>query len=158
RADDIRLELRNNELRIHGEHREKDRVGVLRRQTRRIGEFEHVVSLPGEVDPNRGDATLHDGRLPSHPGKTATARPPRIEIKSTGPAGAPAAADAPVEHRWPGPGHAASGHCGTPTDGSWLRMSWTGLTLWAAADRPGHLLHRQTRTLIPGPWCTEIPR
>src|SRR5262249_23705424 len=83
RADDIRLELRNNELRIHGEHREKDRVGVLRRQTRRIGEFEHVVSLPGEVDPNRVDATLHDGVLTVHLGKTAAARPRRIEIKSS---------------------------------------------------------------------------
>ena len=83
RADDIRLELRDNNLHISGEHREKDRVGVLRRQTRRVGEFEHVVSLPGEVDPNRVDATLHDGVLTVHLGKTAAARPRRIEIKSS---------------------------------------------------------------------------
>src|SRR5437660_449033 len=60
RADDIRLELRDNELHIHGEHKEKERVGVLRRQTRKVGEFEYVVSVPGDINPERVDATLHD--------------------------------------------------------------------------------------------------
>jgi HSP20 family protein len=83
RADDIRLELRDNDLHISGDHREKERVGVLRRQTRRAGEFEYVVSVPGDVDPDKVEATLHDGVLTVQLGKAATARPRRIEIKSS---------------------------------------------------------------------------
>jgi HSP20 family protein len=81
RADDVRLELRDNNLHITGEHREKERVGVLRRQTRRVGDFEYVVSLPGEVDQDKVEATLHEGVLTVQLGKAATARPRRIEIK-----------------------------------------------------------------------------
>ena len=81
RADDIRLELRDNELHIHGEHKEKERVGVLRRQTRRVGEFEYVVTLPGEINPDRVEATLRDGVLTIQLGKAASARPRRIQIK-----------------------------------------------------------------------------
>jgi HSP20 family protein len=83
RADDIKLELRDNELHISGEHKDKERVGVLRRQTRRVGEFEYVVSVPGEIDPEKVDATLHDGVLAVQLGKATTARPRKIEIKSS---------------------------------------------------------------------------
>jgi len=83
RADDIRLELRDNNLHISGEYREKERVGVLRRQTRRVGEFEYVVSLPGEIDQDKVDATLHDGVLSVQLGKAATARPRRIQVKGS---------------------------------------------------------------------------
>jgi HSP20 family protein len=83
RTDDIRLELRDNNLHISGEHREKERVGVLRRQTRRVGEFEYVVSLPGEIDADKVEATLHDGVLTVQLGKAATARPRRIQVKGS---------------------------------------------------------------------------
>jgi len=83
RADDIRLELRDNELHISGEHREKERVGVVRRQTRKVGEFDYVVSMPGDIDPDKVDATLHDGVLTVQLGKASTGRPRRIEIKSS---------------------------------------------------------------------------
>ena len=81
RTDDIRLELRDNNLHVTGEHKEKDRVGVLRRQTRRVGEFEYVVTLPGEINPDRVEATLRDGVLTIQLGKAASARPRRIEVK-----------------------------------------------------------------------------
>ena len=83
KADAIRLELRDNELHISGEHKEKERVGVLRRQTRKVGEFEYVVSVPGEIDPEKVDATLHDGVLAVQLGKATTAKPRKIEIKSS---------------------------------------------------------------------------
>ena len=83
KADDIHLELRENELHISGEYKDRERVGVLRRQTRKVGEFEYVVSLPGEVDPDKVDATLHDGVLAVQLGKATTARPRKIEIKSS---------------------------------------------------------------------------
>ena len=83
KADDVRLELRDNELHISGEYKEKERVGVLRRQTRKVGDFEYVVSVPGEVDPEKVDATLHDGVLSIQLGKANTAKPRKIEIKSS---------------------------------------------------------------------------
>src|SRR6266511_1330061 len=83
KADDVHLELRDNELHISCEYKERERVGVLRRQTRKVGEFEYVVSMPGDVDPEKVDATLHDGVLSIRLGKASTAKPYKIEIKSS---------------------------------------------------------------------------
>jgi HSP20 family protein len=83
RHDDIQLELRENTLRIFGETKERERVGVLRRQTRQVGQFEYMVALPGEVDPGKVDATLHDGVLTVRVGRAAASRARRIEIKSS---------------------------------------------------------------------------
>src|SRR4051812_22110055 len=41
RRDDIDVELRDDELIVHGEVKERERSGVLRRRTRRVGEFEY---------------------------------------------------------------------------------------------------------------------
>jgi HSP20 family protein len=85
RAEDVNLELRdNNELRISGEYRERERSGILRRQTRRTGQFEYVVMLPGEVDPEKIDASLEDGVLTVRLGKSMGGQPRRIEIKGMG--------------------------------------------------------------------------
>lgn len=85
-AEDINLELRDNdELRITGKHPEREREGVLRRQTRRTGEFEYVVALPGEVDPEKIDARLEDGVLSVRLAKSAGGQPSRIEIKGRQP-------------------------------------------------------------------------
>lgn len=83
KRDDIELEVRENTLRIFGEIKEKERVGVLRRQTRRVGQFEYMVALSGEIDPDKVDATLHDGVLTVRVGKAAASQPRRIEIKSS---------------------------------------------------------------------------
>jgi HSP20 family protein len=79
--EDINLEVRENELRISGEIKEKERKGVMRRQTRPIGQFEHVVALPGEVDPDKVEAKLHDGVLSVGIAKSQARQPRRIEIK-----------------------------------------------------------------------------
>src|SRR3982074_3060892 len=47
---DINVELRDNELVITGEIKEKERKGVLRRRTRRTGEFEYRITLPAPAD------------------------------------------------------------------------------------------------------------
>src|SRR5215813_3074519 len=47
RPNDINLEARENELRISGEIKEREHKGIVRRQMRPTGEFEHVVALPG---------------------------------------------------------------------------------------------------------------
>lgn len=81
RPDDVNVELRDSELRITGEYQERERKGVLRRRSRRIGQFEHVIALPGDVDADKVDATLQDGVLTVKVGKASASRPRRIEIK-----------------------------------------------------------------------------
>jgi HSP20 family protein len=81
RSEDVNVEIRESQLRVSGEYREKERVGVLRRQTRPVGEFDYTVALPGDVDPERVDATLSDGVLVVRIGKSAAAQPRRIEVK-----------------------------------------------------------------------------
>jgi HSP20 family protein len=63
RLGDVDLELRDNELRITGEIKDRQRTGVLRRKERPAGVFEYVIMLPGDVDPDRVEAHLNDGVL-----------------------------------------------------------------------------------------------
>jgi HSP20 family protein len=85
RAEDINLELRgSNELRVSGKYSEHERTGALRSQTRRTGQFEYDVIVPGEVDPEKVDAALQDGVLTVHLGKSTSGQPRRIEVKGPG--------------------------------------------------------------------------
>ena len=77
---DINIELRDNELSISGEIKERKREGILRRKTRRVGEFDLRVTLPGQVDAEDVQATTHDGVLSVRVPKPDTARPHRIEV------------------------------------------------------------------------------
>lgn len=83
RAEDIDVELRDNELRVSGEIKERERTGVLRRRERRVGQFEHVVGLPGDVDPERVEANLSSGVLAVRIGKARRSQPRRIEIRES---------------------------------------------------------------------------
>jgi HSP20 family protein len=82
RRDDVNVDFRDNELVITGEIKERERKGILRRRTRRVGEFEFRVTLPGDVDRDRVDADLHDGVLTVRIPKPAEAEPRRIEINT----------------------------------------------------------------------------
>ena len=55
--------MRDSELIISGDIKEKERKGILRRRTRRTGRFEYRVSLPGLSDQEHIEANLHDGVL-----------------------------------------------------------------------------------------------
>jgi HSP20 family protein len=85
KRDDINVDLRDNELVITGEIKERERKGILRRRTRRVGQFEFRVTLPGDVDRDRVDADLHDGVLTVRIPKPERAEPRRIEINTDGP-------------------------------------------------------------------------
>ena len=76
------MELQQNELRIHGEVTERQRTGILRLQTRRTGQFDYRVALPGEVDADLLEANLEEGVLRVRVSKTEHARPRRIDIKA----------------------------------------------------------------------------
>jgi HSP20 family protein len=81
--DDINVELRENELRVTGEVKERERKGILRRQARKVGQFEHVLVLPPDVDANNVEATLRDGVLTMRVGKTTSSQPRKIEVKTS---------------------------------------------------------------------------
>ncbi len=82
KRDDINVELRDSELVITGEIKERERNGILRRRTRRTGHFEYRVVLPGQATDEGIEANLHDGILTVRVPKPEQSRPRRIEVKS----------------------------------------------------------------------------
>lgn len=83
KREDVTVELRQNELTIHGEVKERERKGVLRRQTRRTGQFDYRVVLPSEVDAEHVEASLSEGVLRVQVRKAQQATPRRIEITAS---------------------------------------------------------------------------
>ena len=81
---DISIELRDNELMISGEIKERERKGVLRRRTRRVGFFDYRVTLPGPVDAANVDAKLDDGVLTVRIPKPEQARARRCRVRRAG--------------------------------------------------------------------------
>jgi HSP20 family protein len=81
RREDVNVEVRDSEVMITGEIKERERAGILRRRTRRVGEFEYRVTLPNELDAEGVDATLKDGVLTVRVPKAEQARPRRIDVK-----------------------------------------------------------------------------
>ena len=77
------MEVRENELRVSGEIKEKERKGILRRQTRRVGQFEQIVALPSDVEPEQVEARLVNGVLTVRLGKSRARQARRVEIKSS---------------------------------------------------------------------------
>ena len=84
KRDDIDIELREGELVITGEIKERERKGIIRRQTRRVGRFEYRVRLPGQTDPEGVDASMNDGVLRVSVPKAEQAKARRIEISDGG--------------------------------------------------------------------------
>ena len=78
--DDIDIQLVDRALTVTGEVKEKERTGVLRRRTRRVGQFYYSVTLPGDVDADNVEARLHDGVLTLRVPRSAEAKPRRIAI------------------------------------------------------------------------------
>jgi HSP20 family protein len=63
KRDDVDIEINGRELRVSGEVKEKERTGILRRRTRKVGEFTYSVTLPMEIDDDNVSATLDSGLL-----------------------------------------------------------------------------------------------
>jgi HSP20 family protein len=85
RAEDVHVEVHNGELNIHGEIVERERAGILRRRTRRVGEFEYHVALPEPVDSEKPQARLHDGVLEVRIPKAERSRAREIPVQSDSP-------------------------------------------------------------------------
>ena len=80
KRDDVDIELGDRRLTVSGEIKEKERTGILRRRTRRVGEFHYSVTLPAEVDTEKVSAHLDDGVLTVRVPKPEQAKPRRIQI------------------------------------------------------------------------------
>jgi HSP20 family protein len=80
--EEVTIEMRGEELRVSGQFQQQERSGVVRRQNRPQGEFEYVIDLPSDIDPNRVDATYDRGVLTITVAKAQDAHPRRIEIRS----------------------------------------------------------------------------
>ncbi|SDP97065.1 HSP20 family protein [Actinopolyspora xinjiangensis] len=79
--DDINVEIRDHELWITGEVRERERSGVLHRRTRRTGSFSYRSSLPSGVDSENVEAKLDSGVLTVRVRKSERQKPHRVEIQ-----------------------------------------------------------------------------
>lgn len=82
KKDDVNIELISNELMVTGEIKEREREGILRKRTRRIGRFEYRVRLPEQVDADKVEANLKDGVLSVRVPKREQAERRTIQVKS----------------------------------------------------------------------------
>jgi HSP20 family protein len=83
KRDDVNIELVGNELSITGEIKERERKGVVRRRTRRVGRFDYRVALPSQVDTKKIEAKLNEGVLTVRVPKAERAQRQRIEVKAS---------------------------------------------------------------------------
>ena len=77
---DVDIQMNDSELVVRGEIKERERVGILRRRTRRVGEFEFRVTLPGQTDAEQIDAKLDGGVLAIRIPKPKETQPRHINI------------------------------------------------------------------------------
>ena len=77
---DVDIQLNDSELVVRGEIKERERAGILRRRTRRVGEFEFRVTLPGQTDAEQIDAKLDGGVLAIRIPKPQETQPRHIDI------------------------------------------------------------------------------
>jgi HSP20 family protein len=82
KQDDVDIEVNGRELTVSGEVKEKERVGILRRRTRRVGEFSYSVTLPMEIDAENVRADLKDGVLAIRVPKSQRGKSRRVSINS----------------------------------------------------------------------------
>jgi HSP20 family protein len=82
KPEDVNIEVVGNELTIDGEIKEQERKGIVRRRTRRVGQFHYEVRLPEQVDSERIEAKLNDGVLSLRIPKSEQAQRRRIDVAS----------------------------------------------------------------------------
>lgn len=77
---DLSIEATGRRLSVHGERRDGQNRGLLRRRGRVTGEFQYAWSLPGDVDAERIQARLESGVLTIEVPKAEHTRPRKIAI------------------------------------------------------------------------------
>ena len=84
RREDVDVRLNGNELVVTGELKERKREGLFRRRTRRRGEFEFRVTLPGDLRADDVEASLAYGVLRVHVPKAQSGKPSNIQVTESG--------------------------------------------------------------------------
>ncbi|HEX2409813.1 MAG TPA: Hsp20/alpha crystallin family protein [Solirubrobacteraceae bacterium] len=82
KPEDVEVEVRGSEIAIAGEIKEREREGILRRRTRKTGEFDYHITMPGDADAENIEAELRDGVLAVRIPKPEQERPRRIDVRS----------------------------------------------------------------------------
>ena len=78
---DIDIEVSGRRLVVQGERKEKERAGMLRRQTRTVGRFRYEVMLPEQVNGDEVDASMDGGVPRLRVPKQKDEQRRRIEVK-----------------------------------------------------------------------------
>src|ERR1700742_1732435 len=84
RCEDVDVHLNGNELVVTGEVKERKREGLFRRRTRRVGEFEFRVTLPGYLREDEAEASLAYGVLKLYVPKAESTKSRRITVSESG--------------------------------------------------------------------------
>jgi HSP20 family protein len=77
---DVDIQMTDSDLVVRGEIKEREHTGILRRRTRRVGEFEFRVTLPGPANAEDIQANLDGGVLMIRIPKPQETQPRRIQI------------------------------------------------------------------------------
>jgi HSP20 family protein len=81
KSDDVDISVIGNDLTIRGQRGAAQTEGVaFHRQERGVGEFNRVLRLPVEVNPDKVEASLKDGVLLIKLPKAESARPKKIKV------------------------------------------------------------------------------
>lgn len=84
RREDVDVKLNGNELVVTGEVKERKREGMFRRRTRRVGEFEFRVTLPGYLRDGDIEASLAYGVLTVYVPKAESTKSSKITVSESG--------------------------------------------------------------------------
>jgi len=80
KKDDVEVTVSGRRVSITGRRKDTERIGILRRRTRSVGEFAYDVLLPGDVDDDKVNATMDAGVLTVLVPKAASERRRRIHV------------------------------------------------------------------------------
>lgn len=81
KKENLDIEVSGRRVSVHGERKEKERVGMLRRRERTVGRFAYEVTLPGDVADDAVEAHLDEGVLTLRLPKPEHERPRRIQVR-----------------------------------------------------------------------------
>src|ERR1700758_953884 len=84
RREDVDVNLNGNQLVVTGEVKERKREGLFRRRTRRVGEFELRVTLPGYLRDGDIEASLAHGVLTVYVPKAESTKSSKITVSESG--------------------------------------------------------------------------
>jgi HSP20 family protein len=84
RREDVDVKLNGNELVVTGELKERKREGLFRRRTRRRGEFDYRITLPGDLKADEVEASLAYGVLKVYVPKADSTTSSNIPVTESG--------------------------------------------------------------------------